>query len=430
VYVTSFEELPGRASGACGAAGGRGPARSSTEWAAICSVAGRLGIGTGETLRKWIRQGEVDAGQRPGTSTAESVELRRLRAEVRELKRANEILRAASIFFGRARPAQEDLVTFIAKHKDRTGERGARWGVEPICRVLSEHWLPVAASTYYDAVHRPAVTARAEREETLKREIARVHAANFGVYGAWKAWLQLNREGIPVARCTIERLMREMGLRGAVRGRRHRTTVPDPAAARPADLVRRRFDRPAPNRLWVTDFTYVATTSGTVYVAFVIDVYARRIIGWTAAGHMRTGLVLDALEMAVAARFRAGATDLHGLVHHSDAGAQYLAIRYTDHLNEAGIAPSVGTIGDALDNALAESTIDLFKTEIIKPAGPWQSLTDVEIATPTWVDWYNNQRLHTACDDLTPAEAEQAHYDHHGPTQAAHPTNWVCPING
>ncbi|MCX5233041.1 IS3 family transposase [Streptomyces sp. NBC_00233] len=396
-----------------------------TEWAAICSVAEKLGIGAAETLRKWVRQAEVDAGTRAGTSTAESAELRRLRAEVRELKRANEILRAASNFLrGRARPAQEDVVTFIAEHKDRIGEAGVRWGVEPICRVLSEHGLPVAASTFYDAARRPAVTVRTEREETLKREIARVHAANFGVYGARKVWLQLNREGMSVARCTVERLMRELGLRGAVRGRTRRTTVPDPAAARPADLVKRRFDRPAPNRLWVTDFTYVATVCGTVYVAFVIDVYARRIIGWSAAGHMRTTLVLDALEMAVAARFRAGATDLHGLVHHSDAGSQYLAIRYTDHLQEAGIAPSVGTVGDALDNALAESTIGLFKTEIIKPGGPWQTLTDVEIATLTWVDWYNTRRLHTACDDLTPAEAEQAHYDHHrDPVRAAHPTN-------
>jgi putative transposase len=315
-------------------------------------------------------------------------------------------------------------VTFIEKHKDHVGEAGVRWGVEPICRVLSEHGLPVAASTFYDAVHRPAVTGRTAREETLKREIARVHAANLGVYGARKVWLQLNREGIPVARCTVERLMRELGLRGAVRGRKHRTTIPDPAAARPTDLVNRRFDRPAPNRLWVTDFTYVATACGTVYVAFVIDVYARRIIGWSAAGHMRTDLVLDALEMAVAARFRAGATDLHGLVHHSDAGSQYLAIRYTEHLAAASIAPSVGTVGDALDNALAESTIGLFKTEVIKPNGPWHSLTDVEIATLTWVDWYNNRRLHTACDDLTPTEAEQAHYDHHhGPARAAHPTN-------
>jgi putative transposase len=252
----------------------------------------------------------------------------------------------------------------------------------------------------------------------------RVFVKNLRVYGARKVWPRLNREGMPVARCTVERLMRELGLSGAVRGRKRRTTVSDPAAGRPADLVGRRFDRPAPNRLWVTNFTYVATVSGTVYVAFVIDVYARRIIGWSAAGHMRTGLVLDALEMAVAARFRAGSTDLTGLVHHSDAGSQYLAIRYTDHLQEAGIALSVGTVGDALDNALAETTIGLFKTEIIKPGGPWQSLADVEIATLTWVDWYNNQRLHTACDDLTPAEAEQAHYDHHrAPARAAHPTN-------
>lgn len=321
-------------------------------------------------------------------------------------------------------------MNFISAHKDTTSETGVRWGVEPICRVLSEHGAPIAASTYYDATarkQRPSGSGSegaSSRDEMLKREIIRVFDKNFRVYGARKVWLQLNREGIPVARCTVERLMRELGLRGAVRGRKYRTTVPDPTAARPTDLVKRRFDRPSPNRLWVTDFTYVATLSGTAYVAFVIDVYARRIIGWSAAGHMRTGLVLDALEMAVAARFRAGATDLTGLIHHSDAGSQYLAIRYTDHLQEAGIAPSVGTVGDALDNALAESTIGLFKTEVIKPGGPWQSLTDVEIAALTWVDWYNNRRLHGACDDLTPAEAEQAHYHHHrDPVRAAHPTN-------
>ncbi|GAA3595042.1 hypothetical protein GCM10022295_90380 [Streptomyces osmaniensis] len=323
-------------------------------------------------------------------------------------------------------------MNFISAHKDTTGEAGVRWGVEPICRVLSEHGAPIAASTYYDAAARQkrhsgsgsGSEEASSRDDMLKREIIRVFDKNFRVYGARKVWPQLNREGIPVARCTVERLMRELGLQGAVRGRRHRTTVPDPAATHPADLVKRRFDRPAPNRLWVTDFTYVATLAGTAYVAFVIDVYARRIIGWSAAGHMRTGLVLDALEMAVAARFRAGATDPHGLVHRSDAGSRYLAIRYTDHLQVAGIAPSVGTVGDALDNALAETTIGLFKTEVIKPNGPWQSLTDIEIATLTWVDWYNNNRLHTACDDLTPTEAEQAHYDHHrDPVRAAHPTN-------
>ncbi|MER7577991.1 IS3 family transposase, partial [Streptomyces sp. NPDC126514] len=309
-------------------------------------------------------------------------------------------------------------------HRRSRGAVGSR----PICRVLSEHGAPLAASTYYDAATRQqrhsGSGGMSSRDEVLKREITRVFDTNFRVYRARKVWLQLNREGIPAARCTVERLMRELGLRGAVRGKKHRTTVPDPAAARPVDLVKRRSNRPAPNRLRVTDFTYLATLTGTAYVAFVIDVYARRIIGWAAAGHMHTALVLDALEMAVAARFRTGATDLHGLVHHSDAGAQYLAIRYTGHLKEAGIAPSVGTIGDALDNALAETTIGLFKTEIIKPNGPWQSLTDVEIATLTWVDWYNNNPLHSACDDLTPAKAEQAHYDHHhGPVRAAHPTN-------
>jgi putative transposase len=251
-------------------------------------------------------------------------------------------------------------VRFIAEHADsRVG--GLRWGVEPICAVLSEHGCPIAPSTYYDARasgDRPS--RRQLRDEELKVEIARVHEENYGVYGARKVWLALNREGISVARCTVERLMRQLGLAGARRGRRHRTTIADAAAARPADLVGRQFNPAAPNRTWVADFTYVPTWSGMVYVAFVIDAYSRRILGWRAATSMKTALVLDALEQAVWARTRHGAADLSGLICHHDAGSQYTSIAYTERLAQAGIDPSVGSVGDAYDNALAESVIGLF----------------------------------------------------------------------
>jgi putative transposase len=304
------------------------------------------------------------------------------------------------------------VVAFISGHADRRTVDGWRWGVEPICRVLSEHGVPIAPSTYYDACKRASrVSAAQLREEQLMLAIARVHHQNYGVYGARKVWLQLNREGIQVARCTVERLMKILRLRGARRGRRVRTTHSDPAAARPADLVQREFNPTRPDALWVADFTYVATWAGMVYVALVIDAFSRRILGWRAAASMRTELVLDALEMAIWAR--GSEAELAGLVHHSDAGAQYTSIRFTERLAEAGAAPSVGSVGDAYDNALAETEIGLFKTELIKQHGPWRSLDQVEMATLEWVDWFNNRRLHTACADLTPVEFEQVHYRQH-----------------
>ena len=234
---------------------------------------------------------------------------------------------------------------FISGHK-------ARFGVEPICRVLAEHGCPIAPSTYYDAARRPP-SARTQRDEQLKAAITRVHQGNYGVYGARKVWLALNREGISVARCTVERLMRELGLAGARRGKQRRTTIADPAAARPADLVQRKFARPAPDRLWVADFTYVPTWPGMVYVAFVIDACSRRILGWRAATSMRTSLVLDALEQALWARRRDGRGSLAGLVHHTDAGSQYTSTAFTERLAAAGAQPSVGTVGDAYDKAWA-----------------------------------------------------------------------------
>jgi putative transposase len=312
-------------------------------------------------------------------------------------------------------------VRFIASHADHDAG-GLRWGVEPICRVLSEHGCPIAPSTYYDARARSdKPSARARRDDALKGEIARVYADNRSVYGARKVWLQLNREGIEVARCTVERLMSDLGLVGARRGRRVRTTVPDTAAARPADLVERNFNPPAPNRTWVADFTYVPTWSGMVYVAFVIDAYSRRILGWRAATSMTTPLVLDALEQAVWTRRRDGVADLSGLIHHNDAGSQYTSIAFTERLAEAGIDPSVGSVGDAYDNALAESVIGLFKTELIKPGGPWRTVDQVEIATLEYIDWFNHRRLFEACGDIPPAELEAAHYRQQAAlTQAGH----------
>jgi putative transposase len=298
-------------------------------------------------------------------------------------------------------------VRFIDAHK-------GRFGVAPICRVLSEHGLKIAPSTYYDAKSRPP-SKRALRDEELKLEIARVHAENYGVYGPRKVWLALNREGIEVARCTVERLMKDLGLQGIRRGKRWRTTTPDPAASRPADLVQRRFNPARPNALWVADFTYVATWVGVVYVAFVIDAYARRILGWRAASSMRTQLVLDALEQAVWVRRREGAA-LAGLVYHTDAGAQYTSIAFTERLATIGVSPSIGTVGDAYDNALAETVVGLYKTELINPNKPWKTAEEVEIATLHYVDWFNNTRLYEENGDIPPVELEQAYYRQHRPS--------------
>ena len=275
-----------------------------------------------------------------------------------------------------------------------------RYGVEPICRVL-----PIAPSTYH-AAQRRSTSARAVRDRQLKAEISRVHAEQFGVYGARKVWRQLHREGIAVARCTVERLMRELGLRGAVRGKTRRTTTPDAAAARPADLVDRDFAAQRPNQLWVADLTYVATWSGFVYVAFVIDAFSRFLVGWQASRSLRTDLALAALEMAIWRR----QTQLDGLVHHSDRGSQYLAIRYTERLAEAGVVTSVGSRGDSYDNALAETIIGLYKTELIRRRGPWKGLDQVEYATLEWVDWFNHRRLLEPIGHVPPAEFEAAYW--------------------
>jgi putative transposase len=292
------------------------------------------------------------------------------------------------------------MVTFIDQHR-------GTYGVEPICAVL-----PIAPSTYFlrkaqraDPTKR---SARAHRDAELRTAIQQVWDHNDQVYGPRKVWRQLRRDGHRVARCTVERLMREVGLKGVSRGRAWVvTTRADTAGDRPADLVDRRFTATRPNQLWVADFTYVATWRGFVYVAFVIDVFARRIVGWRVSASLRTDFVLDALEQAIYNRCGAGVDDL---VHHSDRGTQYLSMRYTDRLAEAGIEPSVGSRGDSYDNALAESIIGLFKTEVIQRKGPWRHLEAVEFAMLTWVDWFNMRRLLEPIGYVPPAEYEAQYY--------------------
>jgi putative transposase len=283
------------------------------------------------------------------------------------------------------------------------------FGVEPICRVLTEHGMPIAPSTYYAAKSRPP-SSRAVRDERLRVEITRVWRENFEVYGAEKVWLGLNRQGITVARCTVERLMRELGLCGVRRGRKIRTTTPGKDGQRAGDLLNRDFTAPAPNRRWAADFTYVATWAGIVYVAFVVDIYSRAVVGWSAATHRRAKLVLDALQMALWRRDRSGHPAGPGLIHHSDAGSQYTSFRFTAHLLESGIDASIGTVGDAYDNALMESAIGLYKTELIKRRGPWKTLADVELATAEYIDWFNTKRLHGAIGHIPPAEHEANYY--------------------
>lgn len=274
--------------------------------------------------------------------------------------------------------------------------------------------LPIAPSTYYAAKARP-LSARAVRDDELKTHIRRVFEANRRVYGARKIWRQLRRERIEVARCTVERLMGELGIAGVVRGTPRRTTYPDGSVPRPADLVDRQFEAARPNRLWVADITYLRTWSGFAYAAFVIDVYSRMIVGWQVANHLRTDLALDALEQAIWARNER----LDGLVHHSDRGTQYLSIRYTERLADEGAVASVGSRGDSYDNAVAESTIGLYKTELIRRRGPWRGVEDLELATLDYVHWFNHQRLHGAVDNLPPVEFEAAYYRHNPKASAA-----------
>jgi putative transposase len=289
------------------------------------------------------------------------------------------------------------MVMFIDDHREA-------YGVEPICSVL-----PIAPSSYYEQKMRQTdpsrLPARARSDAALEPEIDRVWLENRCVYGARKIWHQLRREEFPVARCTVERLMQKMGLRGTVRGKKVRTTIPDEATVRPLDLVDRDFTATHPNQLWVADLTYVATWSGFVYVAFVIDVFSRMIVGWRVSRSLRSDLALDALEQALWARPKP-----KDLVHHSDRGVQYLSIRYTERLAEAGIEPSVGSVGDSYDNAMAETVIGLYKTEVIGKDGPWRTVDHVEFETLKWVDWFNNRRLLEPIGYLPPVEYEELYY--------------------
>ena len=291
------------------------------------------------------------------------------------------------------------MVTYIDGHK-------SRFGVEPICAVL-----PIAPSTYYaykaqqrDPQRR---SDRAKRDDLLKPAIQRVWASNFRVYGVRKVWRQLAREGISVARCTVERLMRDLGLHGVTRGRRVRTTIPSETADRPLDHVNRDFTATRPNALWVADLTYVATWRGFVYVAFIIDAFARRIVGWRVSTSLHADIALDALEQALYDRH---VNEQSQLIHHSDRGVQYVSIRYAERLGDVGIQPSVGSVGDSYDNALAETINGLYKTEVIRRGGPWRNIEEVEFATLTWVDWFNHRRLFEPIGNIPPAELELNYY--------------------
>ena len=291
------------------------------------------------------------------------------------------------------------MTAFIEKHRDA-------FGVEPICRVL-----PIAPATYYAraaiAGNPDLASDRTKRDLVDAKEVGRVFKASRGRYGARKVWHQLRRDRHDIARCTVERLMQMLGLQGVTRGKK-RTTIPDPAQPCPDDKVNREFSATVPNQLWISDFTYVSSWVVMVYVAFVIDVFARKIVGWRVSTSMTTGFVLDALNQAICQRCPENGS---GLVHHSDRGSQYLSIKYTERLAEAGIDPSVGSVGDSYDNAMAETIIGLFKTEVINFMGPWKSVGQIEWETMAWVSWYNSERLHSAIGYVPPQEAEEAFYE-------------------
>jgi putative transposase len=280
-------------------------------------------------------------------------------------------------------------------------------GVQPVLQALQGTPAQITPSTYYAAKTRPA-SARTIRDGELAEKIEQVHEENYGVYGVRKVWHELNRHGVAVARCTVERLMREAGLRGLLRDKSPRTTRPAPETARPGDLVERDFTAAGPNELWVADLTYVRTSAGWVYAAFILDVFSRMIVGWQVATSLYTDLALDALQMAIWRR-QAESADLTGLVHHSDRGVQYRAIRYTQRLAEAGAVASVGSVGDSYDNAMAEAFNSLYKAELVRNKGPWRGLDDLEIATVEYIDWYNNRRLHGELKHVPPAEYEALH---------------------
>ncbi|MCW7442698.1 IS3 family transposase [Escherichia coli] len=366
-----------------------------SQWATICSIAPKIGC-TPETLRVWVRQHERDTGGGDGgLTTAERQRLKELERENRELRRSNDILRQASAYFGEGgvRPPLEKMMPLLDKLREQ-------YGVGPLCSELH-----IAPSTYYHCQqqrhHPDKRSARAQRDDWLKKEIQRVYDENHKVYGVRKVWRQLLREGIRV-RCTVARLMAVMGLAGVLRGKKVRTTISRKAVAA-GDRVNRQFVAERPDQLWVADFTYVSTWQGFVYVAFIIDVFAGYIVGWRVSSSMETTFVLDALEQALWARRPSGT------VHHSDKGSQYVSLAYTQRLKEAGLLASTGSTGDSYDNAMAESINGLYKAEVIHRKS-WKNRAEVELATLTWVDWYNNRRLLERLGHTPPAEAEKAYY--------------------
>ncbi|HAS09811.1 MAG TPA: IS3 family transposase [Acidimicrobiaceae bacterium] len=371
-----------------------------TDHGTVKRVADQLGVGV-ESLRGWVKQHEIDAGAKPGTTSAEAARIKELEQEVKELRRANAILKSASAFFrGGARPPTEVTVEFIDRHRDE-------FGVEPICRTLE-----MAPSTYYAAKRRElAPSARAVRDAVMMQVLMAMWVANRKVYGADKLWKAARRAGHDIGRDATARLMRLMAIEGVSRKpRKVFTTRQDPSALRAPDLVNRDFTADRPDALWVTDLTYVPTRSGMAYVCFIVDAFSRRIVGWRAASHMRTDMVLDALEMA---RLSRGAQRLVGLVTHSDAGSQFTSVRFTERLDEIGARPSIGTVADSFDNALAETTNGLYKAECVRgPDAPavWDDVDQLELETLSWVHWFNEHRLHGHCDDVPPAEFEAAFY--------------------
>nr|WP_172950921.1 IS3 family transposase [Escherichia coli] len=364
--------------------------------AAICSIAPKTGC-TPETLRVWILQHERDTGGGDGgLTTAERQRLKELERENRELRRSNDILRQASAYFGEGgvRPPLEKIMPLLDKLREQ-------YGVGPVCSELH-----IAPSTYYHCQqqrhHPDKRSARAQRDDWLKREIQRVYDENHQVYGVRKVWRQLLREGIRVARCTVARLMAVMGLAGVLRGKKVRTTVSRKTVAA-GDRVNRQFVAERPDQLWVADFNYVSTWQGFVYVAFIIDVFAGYIVGWWVSSSMETTFMLDALEQALWARRPSGT------IHHSDKGSQYVSLAYMERLKEAKLLASTGSTGDSYDNAMAESINGLYKAEVIHRKS-WKNRAEVELATLTWVDWYNNRRLLGRLGHTPPAEAEKAYY--------------------
>ncbi|WP_370447455.1 IS3 family transposase [Rahnella sp. NRRL B-41462] len=367
----------------------------NSQWAAICSIAPKIGC-TPETLRIWIRQQEPVGDEQNALTASERQRLKELEREVRELRRSNDILRQASAYFcpGGARPPLEKIMPLL---ENLSGEHG----VGPVC-----HELDIAPSTYYWHQQRRKCperrSSRDKRDAVLIPEIQRVYEENYSVYGVRKVWRQLKREGVGVARCTIERLMKALQLRGVTRGKSVRTTRSNKAET-PQDRVNRQFVAERPDSLWVADFTYVSTWQGFAYVAFIIDVFAGVIVGWRVSSTMETSFVLDALEQALWARRPSGT------IHHSDKGSQYVSLAYTQRLQDAELLASTGSTGDSYDNAMAESINGLYKAEVIHRQS-WKTRQDVELATLKWVDWYNNHRLMERTGYIPPVEAEKAYY--------------------